>query len=211
MDFNISYAKNFIKRTLEEITGGYSEIETFGLDSVENVRSVAGNIISWDIAGSGTVENGKYTGCDNMVIFFRFKNCEAQYIFYNDEAGVNANFNPNVDPNVVSNVNSRDILTFVRNFGDVVAGISEQKFIDNLYKAVSFLKDKGFYVARDCDDGQIYIGKDYFLYAIYADVVFDLIKSGKLDEFNMNVGIANENSDVIRDVFVNIFEKGSDL
>ena len=207
MDFNISYAKNFIKRTLGEITGGYSEIETFGLDSVENVRSVAGNIISWDIAGSGTVENGKYTGCNNILIFFSFANCEVQYIFCNEEASVNANFNPDV----VSDVSSRDILTFIRNFGDVVAGISEQKFIDNLYKAVSVLKDKGFYVARDCDDGQIYIGKGCFLYAIYADVLFDLIKSGKLDELNMNVGIANENSDVIRDVFVNIFEKGSDL
>lgn len=207
MDFNISYAKNFIKRTLEELKGGYSEIETFGLDSVENVRSVAGNIISWDIAGSGTVENGKYTGCNNMVIFFSFANCEAHYIFSNDEASVNANFNPDV----VSDVSSRDMLTFIRNFGDVVVGISEQMFIDNIYKAVSVLKDKGFYITRDCDDGQIYIGKDYFLYAIYADVVFDLIKSGKLDEFKMNVGIANENSDVIRDVFVNIFEKGSDL
>ena len=208
MDFNISYAKNFIKRTIEEITGGYSEIETFGLDSVDKCRAVAGNIISWDIAGSGTVENGKYTGCDNMVIFFRFKNCEAQYIFSNNEASVNANFNPDV---VVSSVNSRDILTFVRNFGDVVAGISEQSFIDNLYKAVSVLKNKGFYVTRDCDDGEIYIGKSYFLYAIYADVVFDLIKSNKLDELNINVGIENENSDVIRDVFVNIFEKGSEL
>ena len=96
MDFNISYAKNFIKRTLEELKGGYSEIETFGLDSVENVRSVAGNIISWDIAGSGTVENGKYTGCNNMVIFFSFANCEAHYIFSNDEASVNANFNKKI-------------------------------------------------------------------------------------------------------------------
>lgn len=207
MDFNISYAKNFIKRTLEEITGGYSEIETFWFDSVENVRSVAGNIIRWDIAGSGTVENGKYTGCDNMVIFFRFKNCEAQYIFYNDEASVNANFNPDV----VSDVSSRDILTFVRNFGDVVAGISEQSFIDNLYKAVSVLKNKEFYVARDCDDGEIYLGKEYFLYCIYADTVFDLIKSGRLNELSLNVGIADNNSNVIRDVFVNIFQKGSDL
>lgn len=207
MDFNISYAKNFIKRTLGEITGGYSEIETFGLDSIKKCRSVAGNIISWDIAGSGTVENGKYTGCDNMIIFFRFKNCESQYIFSNDEASVNANFNPDV----VSNVNSRDILTFVRNFGDIVSGISEQQFIDNLYKAVSVLKNTEFYVTRDCDDGQIYIGKSYFLYAIYSDVVFDLIKSGKLDELNLNVGIVNENSDIIRDVFVNIFEKGSEL
>lgn len=205
MDFNISYAKNFIKRTLGEITGEYSEIETFGLDSVENVRSVAGNIISWDIAGSGTVESGKYTGCDNMVIFFRFKNCEAQYIFSNNEASVNANFNSDV---VVSSVNSRDILTFVRNFGDVVAGISEQSFIDNLYKAVSVLKNKGFYVTRDCNDGQIYIGKGYFLYCIYADTVFNLIKSDKLNELNFNVGIANKSSDVIRNVFVNIFKEG---
>lgn len=207
MDFNISYVKNFIKRTLDEITGGYSEIETFGLDSVEKCRAVAENIISWDIAGNGTVENGKYIGCNNILIFFSFANCEVQYIFCNEEASVNANFNPDV----VSDVSSRDILTFVRNFGDVVAGISEQNFIDNIYKAISVLKNKGFYVTRDCDDGQIYIGKDYFLYAIYADVVFDLIKSGKLDELNMNVGIANENSDVIRDVFVNIFEKGSEL
>ena len=207
MDFNISYGKNFIKRTLGEITGGYSEIETFGLDSVEDVRSVAGNIIRWDIAGSGIVDNGKYTGCNNILIFFSFANCEAQYIFCNEESSVNANFNPDV----VSDVSSRDILTFVRNFGDVVAGISEQKFIDNLYKSVSALKNKGFSVVRDCDDGQIYIGKDYFLYAIYADVVFDLIKYGKLNELNLNVGIADKNSDVIRDVFVNIFEKGSDL
>ena len=203
MDFNISYAKNFIKRTIEEITGGYSEIETFGLDSVDKCRAVADNIISWDIAGSGTVESGKYTGCDNMVIFFRFKNCEAQYIFSNDEASVNANFNPDV----VSDVSSRDILTFVRNFGDVVAGISEQQFIDNLYKAVSVLKNKGFYVTRDCDDGQIYIGKGYFLYCIYADTVFNLIKSDKLNELNFNVGIANKHSDVISDVFVNIFKE----
>lgn len=207
MDFNISYAKNFIKRTLEEIKGGYSEIETFGLDSVEKCRAVVDNINSWDIAGSGIVDNGKYTGCDNMVIFFRFKNCEAQYIFSNDEASVNANFNPDV----VSNVNSRDILTFVRNFGDIVSGISEQQFIDNLYKAVSVLKNKGFYVTRDCDDGQIYIGKSYFLYCIYADTLFNLIKSDKLDELNLNVGIANENSDIIRDVFVNIFKEGSEL
>lgn len=82
---------------------------------------------------------------------------------------------------------------------------------DNLYKAVSVLKNTGFYVTRDCDDGQIYIGKSYFLYAIYSDVVFDLIKSGKLDELNLNVGIANENADVIRDVFVNIFKEGSEL
>ena len=203
MDFNISYAKNFIKRTIEEITGGYSEIETFGLDSVDKCRAVADNIISWDIAGSGTVESGKYTGCDNMVIFFRFKNCEAQYIFSNDEASVNANFNPDV----VSDVSSRDILTFVRNFGDVVAGISEQQFIDNLYKAVSVLKNKGFYVTRDCDDGQIYIGKGYFLYCIYADTVFNLIKSDKLNELNFNVGIANKHSDGISDVFVNIFKE----
>ena len=204
MDFNISYAKNFIKRNLDEITGGYSEIETFGLDSVEKCRAVADNIISWDIAGSGTVESGKYTGCDNMVIFFRFKNCEAQYIFSNDEASVNANFNPDV----VSDVSSRDILTFVRNFGDVVAGISEQQFIDNLYKAVSVLKNKGFYVTRDCDDGQIYIGKSYFLYCLYADTIFNLIKSDKLEKLNLNVGIANKHSDVIRDVFVNIFKEG---
>ena len=207
MDFNISYAKNFIKRTLGEITGGYSEIETFGLDSVENVRSVTGNIISWDIAGSGTVDNGKYTGCNNILIFFSFANCEAQYIFCNEESSVNANFNPDV----VSDVSSRDILTFVRNFGDVVVGISEQKFIDNLYKAVSVLKNKGFSVVRDCDDGEIYIGKEHFLYCIYADTVFDLIKSGRLDELSLNVGIADNNSDVIRDVFVNIFQKGSDL
>lgn len=207
MDFNISYAKNFIKRTLGEITGGYSEIETFGLDSVENVRSVAGNIISWDIAGSGTVDKGKYTGCNNILIFFSFANCEVQYIFCNEEASVNANFNPDV----VSDVSSRDILTFVRNFGDVVAGISEQSFIDNLYKAVSVLKNKKFSVVRDCDDGEIYLGKEYFLYCIYADTVFDLTKSGKLDEINMNVGIANENSDIIRYVFVNIFKEGSEL
>lgn len=207
MDFNISYAKNFIKRTLGEITGGYSEIETFGLDSFENVRSVAGNIISWDIAGSGTVENGKYTGCNNILIFFSFANCEVQYIFCNEEASVNANFNPDV----VSDVSSRDILTFVRNFGDVVAGISEQKFIDNLYKAVYVLKNKEFSVVRDCDDGEIYIGKEYFLYCIYADTVFDLINSGRLNELSFNVGIADNNSDVIRDVFVNIFQKGSDL
>lgn len=207
MDFNISYAKNFIERTLGEITGGYSEIETFGLDSVENVRSVAGNIISWDIAGSGTVDNGKYTGCNNILIFFSFANCEVQYIFCNEEASVNANFNPDV----VSDVSSRDILTFVRNFGDVVAGISEQSFIDNLYKAVSVLKNKEFSVVRDCDDGEIYLGKEYFLYCIYADTVFDLIKSGRLNELSLNVGIADNNSNVIRDVFVNIFQKGSDL
>lgn len=70
MDFNISYAKNFIKRTLGEITGGYNEIEIFGLDSVEKCRAVTENIISWDIAGSGTVENGKYIGCNNILIFF---------------------------------------------------------------------------------------------------------------------------------------------
>lgn len=207
MDFNISYAKNFIKRTLGEITGGYSEIETFGLDSVGNVRSVAGNIISWDIAGSGTVDKGKYTGCNNILIFFSFANCEAQYIFCNEEASVNANFNPDV----VSDVSSRDILTFVRNFGDVVAGISEQSFINNLYKAVSVLKNKEFSVVRDCDDGEIYLGKEYFLYCIYADTVFDLIKSGRLNELSLNVGIADNNSNVIRDVFVNIFQKGSDL
>lgn len=207
MDFNISYAKNFIERTLGEITGGYSEIETFGLDSVENVRSVAGNIISWDIAGSGTVDNGKYTGCNNILIFFSFANCEVQYIFCNEEASVNANFNPDV----VSDVSSRDILTFVRNFGDVVAGISEQSFIDNLYKAVSVLKNKEFSVVRDCDDGEIYLGKEYFLYCIYADTVFDLIKSGRLNELSLNVGIADNNSNVIRDVFVNIFQNGSDL
>lgn len=89
-----------------------------------------------------------------------------------------------------------------------MAGIFEQSFIDNLYKAVSVLKNKGFYVTRDCNDGQIYIGKGYFLYCIYADTVFNLIKSDKLNELNFNVGIANKSSDVIRDVFVNIFKEG---